>query len=268
MSDLGLLSAARHLEVFAEAGHRLAALPPDTLDLSVPTVEGWTVQDVVRHTGKVHRRVSAFLAAPPGADPGAVARGVASLSEGPSCLTEYAAAHDALLGTLADLDLDAPVPTFAGPRPGAFWVRRQAQEVSVHVVDATDALAAAGGPPGPLPAVDVAVDGVDEWLRLFLATLWVRREGLPADLHGRTVHLHGTDPDLAGASGSPLDAEWTVAVGDGPVTVAAGHAKGDVALRGPAAHLLLTLWRRRPLDLLDVVGDRAVAERLLDVVRI
>lgn len=268
MSDLGLLSAARHLEVFAEAGHRLAALSADELDLPVPTVPGWTVEDVVRHTGKVHRRVSAYLAAPSDADPGAVARSVASLPAGPACLEAYAAAHGDLLQALTGLNLDTPVATFAGPRPGAFWVRRQAQEVSVHVVDATDALAAAGGPPSPLPAVDVAVDGVDEWLRLFLATLWVRREGLPADLHGRTVHLHGTDPGVAGASGTPLDAEWTVAVGDGPVTVTVGHAKGDVALRGPAALLLLALWRRRPLDALDVVGDRTVAARLLDVVRI
>jgi hypothetical protein len=126
MSDLGLLSSARHLEVFAEAGHRLAALSPDQLDLPVPTVEGWTVQDVVRHTGRVHRRVAAYLAAPLDADPGAVARSADALSPGPACLSEYAEAHGTLLGALAVLDLDAPVATFLGPRPGAFWVRRQA----------------------------------------------------------------------------------------------------------------------------------------------
>ena len=47
--------------------------------------------------------------------------------------------------------------------------------------------------------------------------------------------------------------------------VEATHAKGDVALRGPAEDLLLVMWRRRPLDVLDVLGDRAVAERLLEV---
>ena len=44
-------------------------------------------------------------------------------------------------------------------------------------------------------------------------------------------------------------------------------AKGDVALRGPANDLLLALWRRRSLDSIDVVGEAAVAERLLDVAR-
>jgi len=51
------------------------------------------------------------------------------------------------------------------------------------------------------------------------------------------------------------------------VQVAATHAKGDVAVRGPANDLLLALWRRRPLDSVDVVGERAVAEQLLDVAR-
>lgn len=269
MSDLGLLSSARHLEVFAEAGHRLAALSPDQLDLPVPTVEGWTVQDVVRHTGRVHRRVAAYLAAPLDADPGLVARSADALSPGPACLSEYAEAHGTLLGALAVLDLDAPVATFLGPRPGAFWVRRQAQEVSVHVVDATDALAAAGGPPSPPPAPDVAIDGVDEWLRFFLATLWQRRAGrLPESFDGRTLHLHGTDPAVAGPRGEPLDAEWLLTFADGAVTVETGHAKGDAAVRGSAADLLLVLWRRRPLGTVDVVGDRAVVEQLVDLVRI
>ena len=51
------------------------------------------------------------------------------------------------------------------------------------------------------------------------------------------------------------------------VEVVAAHQKGDVALRGPAADLLLTLWRRRPLDTIDLVGDTAVAERLYDIAR-
>jgi len=40
-----------------------------------------------------------------------------------------------------------------------------------------------------------------------------------------------------------------------------------VALRGPASDLFLTLWRRRPLDSIDLVGDRAVADALYDAAR-
>jgi predicted lipid carrier protein YhbT len=68
--------------------------------------------------------------------------------------------------------------------------------------------------------------------------------------------------------GEPLDAEWLLTFADGAVAVETGHAKGDAAVRGPAADLLLALWRRRPLGTVDVVGDRAVVEQLVDLVRI
>jgi hypothetical protein len=41
------------------------------------------------------------------------------------------------------------------------------------------------------------------------------------------------------------------------------HAKADVAARGPAADLLLVCWRRRPVDTVDVVGDRTVLDAWL-----
>jgi hypothetical protein len=48
----------------------------------------------------------------------------------------------------------------------------------------------------------------------------------------------------------------------GGIVAERGHAKGDAAVRGPAAELLLWLWGRRPLDGLDVIGDRSAAEAL------
>ena len=41
------------------------------------------------------------------------------------------------------------------------------------------------------------------------------------------------------------------------------HTKGDAAIRGPAHDLLMVLWRRDPLDTVDVIGDQAVAEHLV-----
>ena len=41
------------------------------------------------------------------------------------------------------------------------------------------------------------------------------------------------------------------------------HAKGDCALRGTASDLLLVLWRRLPVERIDVVGDAEVAARFL-----
>lgn len=69
-----------------------------------------------------------------------------------------------------------------------------------------------------------------------------------------SVHLHCTD--VAG--------EWLVVgeAGRAPV-VTREHAKGACALRGPAAVLLLALWRRIGLDRVDVVGDADVAARFV-----
>jgi hypothetical protein len=112
----------------------------------------------------------------------------------------------------------------------------------------------------PLDA-DGAADGIDEWARFFLAIRWAQRFGeLPGDLAGGTVHIHGTDDP------APVDgAEWLLTFTPEGVEVDATHAKGDVALRGSANDLLLALWRRRPLDSLDVIGDAAFARRLLEV---
>jgi uncharacterized protein (TIGR03083 family) len=130
--------------------------------------------------------------------------------------------------------------TWGSDHTTAFVVRRMTQETAVHRLDAERS---AGRSYAIEP--ELASDGVDEFLFEFLR--WVDEAAPPLD---GSVHLHCTD--VAG--------EWLVRA-DGAVT--REHSKGDAALRGPAADLLLALWRRVPLDELDVVGDRAVAERLI-----
>jgi hypothetical protein len=39
------------------------------------------------------------------------------------------------------------------------------------------------------------------------------------------------------------------------------HAKGDVAVRGPASDLLLVLYGRKPTNEVDIFGDAALFER-------
>lgn len=254
------MDATRHLELLRIEGDRLASMPADALGATVPALPDWTVERLLRHTGKVHRWVTGTLAAGPGGDLGAP---VEALPEGPDCLPAY---REALDGVIAELGRHAPAEdatTFTGPGSVAFWYRRQAHEVAVHRIDAADAVHAAGGAaPEPL-AADGAADAIDEWATLFLATRWQQLNGaFPDDLVGRTIHVHGTD-DPAPADG----AEWLFTFTPDGVDVATTHAKGDVALRGPAADLLLTLWRRRPLATIDGIGDVALAQRVLDLAR-
>jgi hypothetical protein len=41
------------------------------------------------------------------------------------------------------------------------------------------------------------------------------------------------------------------------------HTGGDVAIRGAASDILLALYEREPLDILDLTGDESLAHELL-----
>ena len=260
------MNSQRHLALLRIEGDRLAAMSPAALGAPVPAVEGWTLENVVRHTAKVHRWVSAVLAAGPDADLATAAAGQDPVPRGPACLDAYRHALDELMDALSVRDPATEAATFAGPGTVAFWCRRQAHEVAVHRMDAADAWHGIGGPaPDPI-ATDGAADAIDEWANLFLASRWVGRIGtVPADMVGRSVHIHGTDEASRDANSTP--AEWLLSFASDGVEVERTHQKGDVALRGPAADLLLCLWRRRPLSTVEVVGDRDLADRLVDHAR-
>lgn len=218
------------------------------LDAPVASCPGWTVADLVWHIGEVHW----FWASV-----------VGHLWDDPSAYEEpdrpdddllvawYRGGVDRTLAILRDADPDAAVWTWA-PRGGtAGWViRRMAQETAVHRWDAE---AAAGRTWSIDP--ELAADGIDEFLDHF-----TDRAADGATPVGGTVHLHCTDASLGEGAG-----EWIVAEPEagGRLDVGREHAKGDAAVRGPASDLLLVLWRRRSLDGLEVLGDRAVAERLV-----
>ncbi|MFC4605701.1 maleylpyruvate isomerase N-terminal domain-containing protein [Rhodococcus kronopolitis] len=251
------MTPGEHLELLRIEGHRLAAMPVEALDLPVPTVPGWTLERVVRHTGRVHRWVRAVLAAGPVATLDEPVT-VQSLPHGPACLPAYREALEALLADLAGYGADREAPTLVGSGTVRFWMRRQAHEVAVHRVDAADAVHAAGGPaPDPF-APTAAADGVDEWARVMLARV-LPAGSVPESLRGRTVHLRGTDTD---------NAEWLLRFGADGVRVETGQSRADVVVHGRAQELMLTAWRRRPLAALEVSGDVEVARAMLDAARI
>jgi hypothetical protein len=193
------------------------------------------------------------------------------LAERPDCLPAYRDALADVVDEFASRDPEQPCPTFLGtrhrglvaapPGPGGRGASHRCPRRRPRCRRPR---------PGTRSPPTRAADGIDEWATQFLAIRFGQRFGsLPAALAGRSVHLHGTD-DPAPADG----AEWLIrfAAADGApdapaVTVEHAHAKGSVALRGPAEDLLLVLWRRRPLDRADVIGDRPVAEALLDAAR-
>ena len=240
------LRGRNHLHVLAEENARFAAAArasgPDTVVAACP---GWDVAELVFHMCKVqsmfHGMITGVAGNPkelPRLDRPTDFGGLVSLFESGASQLEH------LLENTID---DAEVWSFAGPRPAAWVKRRMAHEILVHRFDAE----IAGGSLGPTEEV-VCADGIDEKFAVFIP--WF---GERVSLSG-TVHVHCTD----------TDGEWMLAQEGPRVAVTREHGKGDVAFRGPAQVLLLTLWRRIGVDeALDagaeVFGDRAVLDRFV-----
>ncbi len=125
----------------------------------------------------------------------------------------------------------------------AFWLRRMANETTVHRWDAQTV----SGRADPILA-GLAVDGIDEMLTVLLPM----QSHTQAPTLNATVHLHCTDHE----------GEWLVTFENGRATTIREHAKGDLAVRGPAASVYLWAWNRRPIGdgELQAFGD----ESLLD----
>lgn len=221
--------------------------------LPIPTCPEWTLRQLVTHVGRAHRwaaeitrtRSDAFIPfreVPDGKLPDDRAGQPAWLRAGAARVV------DAVREAGSDL-----VWSFTGPVPAGYWLRRMAHETLVHRADAQ---LAAGAEPELVIEAEVAADAIDEWLMLLtggLGNAGERAKALPA---GAGLHIHATDDGLGGRG------EWMIRHDAGGLTVEPGHGKGDAALTGPAASLLLVLMRRRPASdpAVTVHGDSAVVD--------
>lgn len=207
-------------------------------DAAVVACPGWTVATVVKHVGLVHQWAGVLLRDYPAERPTfpKAPEGISSAE-----VPDWAdAQREGFLAALDASDGDREVWAFGQMRPARFWWRRQATETAIHAVDAT----AAARQPWTVPG-DAAVGGIEEAVEWNLARVFAATP--PAWGEGRTVHFHRTD----GAG------EWLVTLGN-PPKVERGHAKGDLAVRGPASQVLLWIWNR-PADV-EVFGDPALAK--------
>lgn len=235
----------------------MAAAGRAGLDAVCPTCPGWTVRDVLAHTGMVHTWVHRMVSthAPARVSKRELPKPPVDAGEVVAWFEERTAE---LLDVLASVGDDEPVWNWSVDRPhvARFWPRRMAHETSVHRYDAESAVA---GPEGTsFVAPGLAVDGIDEILDTVLPTMIVDRaaQSVPSSLGG-TLHAHCTD----------VPGEWLISVEDGAVEVQREHAKGDAAVRAPASVLFLFLSGRLPMEAVEVFGDEAVVANWLEVSR-
>ena len=212
----------------------------------VPSCPAWTVADIVWHLGEVHwfwRTVIEMRAT----NPEDVEKAKPSRPDGYAELVASGRTQaDRMVEVLVANADDIAVWTWAldeAQHTVGFIRRHQAQEAAVHRWDIE---LAANGKGEPVDA-EVATDAIDEFLSVQLP--WCVRAEKP--LPG-SVHLHCTD----------VDGEWFIHA-DGRVETT--HAKADAAIRGTASDLLLMLYKRVPVDDLEVIGDSALASQFAAV---
>jgi uncharacterized protein (TIGR03083 family) len=200
------------LGLIESEGGRLAALVSQDPEHQVPQYPGWTLEQLLVHTGailgrtaivcrdRVQERISS-----PRPDAGA------------NTVDWFESQLRSMLEILANSDPGVPVWGF-GPSPNiGFWWRRMLVEVGVHRWDAEQAFGR------PIPLLDeVAEAGLDEFVDVWLSRL----DGLP------TIEVNATD----------LGRDWVYGPGD-PVHTVEGNSS-DLYLR--------LMARPSPISLPDV----------------
>ncbi|MFD8693668.1 maleylpyruvate isomerase family mycothiol-dependent enzyme [Kitasatospora purpeofusca] len=235
--------------VAAETARFVATVRAADPATPVPTCPGWTLSDLVRHTGSVQRWFTVLLRQKLQEPPRSrdVELHLPPTPDGyPAWLAEAAAQAGA---EFASADLDAPMWAWGADQHARFWVRRMLFETLVHRVDADLAL-------GLDPDIDpvLAADGVSE----FLTNLPFAAGFAPgtAALRGadRTVRFTRTDGDGDWLVRLRPDGFGLVGLDREAQEAAAG---ADASVRGTAADLLLLLYGRldRSADRFDVRGD-------------
>ncbi|GAB3144470.1 maleylpyruvate isomerase family mycothiol-dependent enzyme [Micromonospora sonneratiae] len=225
-----------------------AEAPPDTPVLSCP---GWTVTDLVRHLASVYCAVRGFVTQGSTERPTSF-QSIVDPPPGSTALDLWQQEFDQLVRLLDGIDPEAPAWNWAPqPKKAGFWPRRVAHETAIHRWDAQMAIAAGE----PIEA-KLASDGVSEVLDTCLPA--GRRRASDQQFHG-VVQLTASDTDqqwylrLRGSGIALLDTDTILDTHDPRARV---HATGT------ASDLLLALWGRIGLDVLDVTGDASLLEGL------
>lgn len=251
---MGMLNYTQRLDTgVAQTSLLVSGIADADLSVPVPACPGWTLNQLLRHVGYAHRWIEQLVRERiPDAD--------RSLSKAHS-VEEYAGETAAELGpwltegaallasAMRGVTPDEPIAVLFPDEPGPqFWTRRMAHETWVHRFDAFEAL----GLPFEVDQA-VAADGLWEWMNVGLRVVHLRRPEFVELLGAGTLAFEATD----------VETKWLVDLtGHAPVA-RQEEGSGAVTVRGPAADLVLALYRRQGPDGLEVSGDAALLKEFL-----
>ena len=206
----------------------LARQPAALLSRAVPACPGWSLEQLFGHLGSIERWAAAV-----------VRQGTFVEETAPPAVDAAAWFLDGtapFLGTMTALDPENECWNFGPPpRKAGFWLRRQAHEHAIHLIDACQSLDL------EIPALgeDFMLDGVDEVLAMFTPRQ-LRLDRMPPPDQGVSFQVPG-------ATG------WTI--GPGPAVA---------SITAPLPDMYMGLWGRANLEDVAVIeGDAAAARRVL-----
>lgn len=239
-----MTEAIDHLAKLEESAARISELiHGQELSTPVPRLGRWKIRDVVAHLGGVHRWATRIVEARSMDGPGFTK----SKLDGTELCHWFDEGAGRLLDALRSNPPTDPCPNF---NPGSdptvsWWVRRQLHETTVHRWDVERAVA-------QLTSIDaeVAADGVDEYLDVFVRTRG--KQTLTAPLV-----LASTEPVRS----------WSLTPADRPGRVDIAPGRLDEItdeIAGSPQDLLLLAWGRLALTETDltVTGSADVARSL------
>ncbi len=252
---------ARFLECLDVDFRRIREVVPGHLAASVPTCPDWTVADLTRHVGEVYLHKVEMMrhgAHPEGWPPEAFKQEepVGLLTRGYGELRAEFAARTPTDASTTWYDPDQTV---------GFWIRRMAQETVIHRIDAE---LGAGASIAPVPD-DLAVDGIDELLKVFIAYAFSE---WPEDF----TEVLKNSPGRAflirteAAAGTP-SSSWLVRTAPDRLTVEGGAGEElavsgapDVTVSGTPADVLRWAWNRETPGEASPVRIEGKAEALTE----
>jgi uncharacterized protein (TIGR03083 family) len=255
-----LLDEQDYAGILRRAADRLHHDGTGVLDLAVPSCPGWKVRDLLFHVGHVASYVRACLAAG-GPQPDYRDPDMPPDPQLPDWMSEQV---EVVQARMAQLPPGAAAWNWStGPQIASFWPRHLAHEAQVHLWDLHDALGREARDPdggaaaprratplthlGAAPLAAVAVDGIDEILRLHLPARCRDDATVPGRGRARVVAVDvriGWEVDLG------TDSVRSFELGAEPLDVAAAAAaEGQAVLQGTSEALYLALWGREALPL-------------------
>lgn len=221
---------------------------PHAVCAEVPGCPGFTLGEVLRHVGSVHRQARSWVR--DGQRPDTWERSPAD-----GDLTAFVRLGlSELLAELRQHDPAAPCDTWwPDDRTHGFWRRRMAHETTVHRVDVQ---AASGGPVDQVDE-DLAVDGIDELLFLWFSHRLAELK-MSASQEGAVALATGDRYWLAIFEQSRCRARRV-----NEVTA----RSADAMIRGDPMAVYLWAWGRLPDQSVRITGDQEVVAQLWALLR-